>query len=67
MTNATDTTGLSPGGIILLVLIGVVLLVSHGANQRRRARVCERHGHVLDPDTLGRWNESCRRCGTRLR
>lgn len=66
----TATTASSSPSLAPLLLLAAVLVVAWliGAARRARAgRVCERHGHVPDPDTIGSWSERCRRCGGRIR
>lgn len=68
MTYATEgATTSSPGGLLALVALAVVLYLGASARHRLLGRRCERYGHAPDAATLGKWDERCARCGARLR
>jgi hypothetical protein len=67
-TAATDpaATDSVPFFLLLLAVLGAYLLWSRVVG-RYRGRVCDRHGHSPDPDTIGTFRERCKRCGARIR
>jgi len=66
LTVAQTTTDADNTGTVVLVLAVLALLWLGARLSGRRARVCERNGHVPDPSTIGTWGERCVRCGRRL-